>query len=116
MVKLKDYAGAAQAYDQAFAIYQTLPEDTRPFRMVWYQTGPYYAYYYTSRFQDVINLADKTLSIANHLGLEESNYWRAMGNSAIGKNKEAIADLKLTLQIHPGFEPSVQLLQQLGAN
>ncbi|MEI8132778.1 MAG: C39 family peptidase [Leptolinea sp.] len=114
MVKLKDFTGAAQAYDQSFAIYQTLPEDTRPFRMVWYQTGPYYAYYYTSRFQDLINLADKTLSIANHLGLEESNYWRAMGYAATGKNAEAIADLNTSLKIHPGFEPSVQLLQQLG--
>jgi len=116
MVKLKDFNGAAEAFDQAFAIYQTLPEDTRPFRMVWYQTGPYQAYYYTNRFQDVINLADVSLSVANHPGLEESNYWRAMGYSAIGKNKEAIADLQLSLKIHPGFEPSVQLLQQLGGN
>ncbi len=63
MVKLQDYAGAGQAFDQAFAIYQTLPEDTRPFRMVWYQTGPYQAYYYTNRYQDVVNLADFTLGI-----------------------------------------------------
>jgi tetratricopeptide (TPR) repeat protein len=116
MVKLQDYTGAGEAYDQAFAIYQTLPEDTRPFRMVWYQTGPYQAYYYTNRFQDVINLADVALSVANHPGLEESNYWRAMGYSAIGKKTEALADLNLTLKIHPGFEPSVQLLQQLGNN
>jgi hypothetical protein len=116
MVKLQDYAGAAQAYDQAFAIYQTLPEDTRPFRMLWYQTGPYQAYYYTNRYQDVISLADLTLSLANHPGLEESNYWRAMAYVAVGKKPDAITDLNLTLKIHPGFEPSVQLLQQLGSN
>jgi tetratricopeptide (TPR) repeat protein len=116
MVKLQDYAGAAQSYDQAFAIYQTLPEDTRPFRMLWYQTGPYSAYYYSNRFQDVINLADISLSVANHLGLEESNYWRAMGYAAIGKKAEAIADLQTSLKIHPGFAPSVQLQQQMGVN
>jgi len=116
MVKLQDYSGAAQAYDQAFALYQTLPEDTRPFRMVWYQTGPYQAYYYTGRYQDVVNLADLTLSLANHPGLEESNYWRAMGLVAVGKRDEAITDLRLTLKIHPNFEPSLQELQQLGVN
>jgi tetratricopeptide (TPR) repeat protein len=116
MVKLQDYAGAAQAYDQAFTIYQTLPEDTRPYRMVWYQTGPYQAYYFTGRYQDLVNLADFTLGLARHPGLEESNYWRAMGYVAIGKRNEAIADLHLTLQIHPNFDPSVQELKVLGVN
>lgn len=116
MVKLQDYAGAGQAYDQAFAIYQTLPEDTRPFRMVWYQTGPYQAYFYTGRYQDLVNLADFTLGLTNHLGLEESNYWRAMGYAAIGKRAEAIADLQTSLKIHPNFEPSVTELQKLGVN
>ncbi len=116
MVKLQDYAGAAQAYDQAFTIYQTLPENTRPFRMIWYQTGPYSAYFYTGRYQDLVNLADFTLGLTNHLGLEESNYWRAMGYAAIGKRAEAIADLQTSLQIHPNFEPSILELQKLGVN
>ncbi len=116
MVKLQDYAGAAQSYDEAFAIYETLPEDTRPFRMVWYQTGPYMAYYYAGRYQDVVNLADFTLGLTNHLGLEESNYWRAMGNAAIGNREAAIDDLRTTLKIHPDFEPSLLKLQEMGAN
>jgi tetratricopeptide (TPR) repeat protein len=116
MIKLQDYAGAAQAYDQAFGLYQTLPEDTRPYRMVWYQTGPYQAYYYTGRYQDLVNLADFTLGLARHPGLEESNYWRAMGYAAIGKRDQAIADLRLTLQMHPNFDPSIQELKALGVN
>ncbi len=116
MVKLQDYAGAAQAYDQAFAIYKTLPEDTRPYRMVWYQTGPYQAYYYSGRYQDVVSLADLTLSLTSHLGLEESNYWRAMGYAAIGKRDLAIKDLRTSLDIHPNFEPSLLEMQALGAN
>ena len=43
-VKLQDYAGAAGAYDQAFTVYQNLPAEERPWRMMWYQTGPYFAY------------------------------------------------------------------------
>ena len=56
LVSLRDYEGAADAYDQAFALYDALPEDItlRPYRILWYQTGPYFAYYYTGRYTDVI--------------------------------------------------------------
>lgn len=74
------------------------------------------AYYYAGRYQDVVNLADFTLGLTNHLGLEESNYWRAMGNAAIGNREAAIADLRTTLKIHPDFEPSLLKLQEMGAN
>jgi len=49
LVSLRDFAGAAKAYDTAFALYDSLPEDMsiRPYRILWYQTGPYFAYYYT---------------------------------------------------------------------
>jgi len=61
LMQLQDYAGAAEAYDQAFALYPTIPEKERPWRIMWYQTGPYWAYYYTGRYQDVINLSTTTL-------------------------------------------------------
>ena len=44
LVALQDYNGAAGVYDQAFSLYPSLPEAKRPFRMMWYQTGPYFAY------------------------------------------------------------------------
>ena len=61
LVYLSDYAGAAVAYDTAFSLYSQIPEDLRPWRMMWYQTGPYFAYYYSARYSDVIDLADQTL-------------------------------------------------------
>jgi hypothetical protein len=44
-VDLFQYIDAANAYDQAFSIYNALGEDDvqRPYRMMWYQTGPYKA-------------------------------------------------------------------------
>ncbi len=57
-----DYGQSALAYDQAFGIYNTLPEKDRPYRIMFYQTGPYKAYFYTSRYQDVINRANATES------------------------------------------------------
>jgi tetratricopeptide (TPR) repeat protein len=63
-VALQEYADAATAYDQAFAIYNSIGEEDkqRPYRMMWYQTGPFWAYFYTGRYQDVVNLANVTLT------------------------------------------------------
>ena len=61
LVYLQDYATAAQAYDTAFALYANLPLEERPWRLLWYQDGPYAAYYHTGRYQDVINLAHTAL-------------------------------------------------------
>ena len=115
LMRLQDYAGAAQAFDQAFLLYPSLPEKGRPWRMMWYQTGPYWAYYYTGRYQDVINLATKTLDAMSQPALEESYYWRALARQAMGDSKGAIKDLRSSVEYHPGFEPSLIQLQQLGA-
>jgi hypothetical protein len=116
---LQDYAGAAKAYDEAFAIYNQLPQDksVRPYRILWYQTGPYFAYYYTGRYYDVISLADTAIDAAlDQPALEESYYWRAMAKAALGDTTGAINDFKTSLDpYHPGFEPSLYQLQLLGA-
>ena len=115
LVRLQDYAGAANAYDQAFALYPAIPEKERPWRMMWYQTGPYWAYYYTGRYQDVIELATKTLDSMSEPVLEETYYWRALARESLGDKKGTIKDLQSALKFHPGFEPAVTELEQLGA-
>lgn len=115
-VGLRQYADAAVAYDYAFQLYANLPDNSlRPFRMLWYQTGPYWAYYYTYRFQDVIALADTTLrDTISEPVLEESLYWRGMAKAAIGDIAGAEKDFRDSLKWHPGFIPSVQALINLG--
>ncbi|HEX6306243.1 MAG TPA: C39 family peptidase [Anaerolineales bacterium] len=116
LMSLQDYAGAAEAYDQAFAMYPSIPEVERPWRMMWYQTGPYFAYFYTGRYYDVIDLATRTLENMSTPALEESFYWRAMANAALGDTSGAIADYRSSLKLHPGFEPSLYQLEQLGVS
>jgi tetratricopeptide (TPR) repeat protein len=116
-VDLQEYFDAAQAYDQAFALYAALEADdeTRPYRMMWYQTGPYKAYYYTGRFLDVINLADTTLyDTISEPVLEESLYWRGMAELALGDTQAGVKDFRDSLKWHPGFAPSLFQLEQLG--
>ncbi len=114
MVQLQDYVGAATSYDQAFEIYPQLPEKDRPWRIMWYQTGPYYAYYYSGRYLDVINLTTQTIEKAAEPYLEENFYWRALAYVAVGNTSQAVEDLYESLEYHPNFAPSVQLLRQLG--
>ena len=114
LVSLQDFAGAASAYDEAFAIYPDIPEKKRPWRMMWYQTGPYWAYYYSGRYQDVIELAGTTLDAMSEPVLEESYYWRALSREALGDTQGAVKDLRSALKFHPGFEPALTRLEQLG--
>ena len=111
---LHDYQAAATAYDAAFANYPTIPEKERPWRMLWYQTGPYFAYYYTGRYQDVVDLAISTLTVMNESVLEESYYWRGMARLALGETDSAIADFRKAADVHPGFQPALDQLAALG--
>lgn len=116
-VALQQYVDAATAYDQAFAIYNSLGEDDiqRPYRMMWYQTGPYWAYYYSGRYLDVINLANVTLTeTISKPTIEESIYWRGRAKYMIGDTPGAIADYREALRLHPNWGPAIQGLQDLG--
>ncbi len=114
LVKLQDYSGAAAAYDMAFLIYPTIAEPSRPYRMLWYQTGPYYAYYFTARYQDVITLATTTLDAMSEPILEESYHWRAMAELQLGNNQAALKDFREAVSVHPRFMPSIAQLELLG--
>ncbi len=114
LVNLKDYTGAAAAYDQAYPLYPSIPEKKRPWRMLWYQTGPYFAYYYTNRYYDVINFSTTTIEFANEPAIEESYYWRGLAKLALGDRDGAVADFRESLKWHPGFAPTLAQLQRLG--
>jgi tetratricopeptide (TPR) repeat protein len=89
----------------------------RPYRILWYQTGPYFAYFYLGRYYDVLNLATTAINAAlDEPAIEESFYWRGMAKKALGDTSGAIADFKLALKYHPGFEPALYQLNQLGVN
>jgi tetratricopeptide (TPR) repeat protein len=113
--QLADYSGAAAAYDEYFRLVEATDPELRPWRMLWYQTGPYFAYYFTGRLAEAMNLATVTLVAANEPALEESWYWRARARADTGDTAGAIEDLRTSLAWHPGFAPSLALLQALGA-
>ena len=114
MVALQDYYGAADTFDRSFEVYDGLSEEMRPYRMLWYQTGPYFAYFNTGRYQDVIDLATFTLDNARLKILEESYIWRARAEAALGEMAAAKDDICKAIEYHPDYLPALQEIQNLG--
>ncbi len=116
-VALRQYFDAAAAYDKAFELYANwdTKEKDRPYRMMWYQTGPYFAYYYSARYADVINLANTTLNeTISTPTLEESLLWRGRAYYMAGQTQLAVEDYRAALKVHVNWAPAVQALQDLG--
>lgn len=120
LAEMRDYYGAALAYDQAYAVYRNLPESERPWRMTWYQTGPYFAYYYTGRYYDVLALANQTLDGQTLFGFdfqpafEETWVWRGRAKVMLGDTSGAIADFQEALKWHPEWWVAENELRALG--
>jgi tetratricopeptide (TPR) repeat protein len=116
-----DYGPAAAAYDQANAYFNNTlsvsDDKPLPYRIMWYETAPYYAYYYTGRYQDVINLAEANLKrIMATRSLEESWFWMARAEYALGNSDTAYADMRKALHYHPGFQPALDMFTLWGAS
>ena len=106
LVKMEHYMDAGEAFDQAYQIYGELVDDntTRPYRITWYQTWPYWAYYFSGRYQDVVNLANFTFETIDEPTLEESLYWRGLAHYALGNKAQAKQDLYQSVWLNPNFD------------
>ena len=101
------YAEAAEAFDQA----RTLG---LPWRMMFYQFGPYRAYFNTGRYQDVLDVADAALDARPDL--EENFYWRGWARYMQGDSAGAISDFREALKVNPNFDDARASLADLGAS
>jgi len=114
---LDQYQAAATAYDNAFFLYNKMEGEAslRPYRMMWYQSGPYWAYFFTQRYTDLINLANTTLNEwISQPTLEESLYWRGRAYLAEGQYQDAVADFRESVYLNENYAPGISILTQLG--
>ncbi len=104
LTHLGRHADAVAAYDQARVL-------GLPWRMLWYQFGPYRSYYAVGRYDDVITLANVTLGVVDNL--EESHYWRGMTYLAQENSGQARADFQAALKYNPHFTLAAEALESL---
>ena len=117
-----DYGPAGAAYDQTNAYFENqlkqIDKSTDvplPYRIMWYQTAPYKAYFFVGRYQDVVNLAQANLKrIMATRSLEESWYWLARAEYALGNSEAAYADMRQALYFHPNFQSALEMFALWG--
>jgi tetratricopeptide (TPR) repeat protein len=98
---LQQYTAAAAAFDRARVI-------DLPWRMMWYQFGPYVAYMQTGRYDEVIALANATLRLLDDL--EESHYYKGLALRALGKETEALREFTTALRYNRNYQAATQAL------
>ncbi len=100
---------AAVAYDQA-------RNYGLPWRMLWYQFGPFEAYYQVGRYDDMIALAQANLNDGGGQYVEETYYYGGLARAAKGERERALANLNAAIQFNPNFTPAVEARRQLLGN
>src|SRR5260221_3468959 len=91
-VLLHQYKDAVKAFEKAQSI------GGLPFRMLWYQFTPYEAYYNVGNYSQVLALVQATLSTTQYV--EETYYWKAMAEAALGQNASAKDDFNRVLKFN----------------
>jgi len=99
---LKRYPEAAAAFDRA----RTLG---LPWRMLWYQFGPYEAYLQVGRYDEVIALADALLKATDDL--EESHYYKGLALRALGRAADARREFEAALRWNSNYRDAQQALE-----
>ena len=103
----KAYEYAAAAYDQARNI-------GLPWRMLWYQFGPYEAYINVGRYQDVLDLARVLLAepgTSQHI--EETYYYAGMAREGLGERDRALNNYIEAIHQNPNFTPAIEARDRL---
>lgn len=101
------YQVAAQAFDEA----RTLG---LPPRMLWYQFRPYMAYLKVGRYQDVIDLANATLSNQGGRNVEETYWYKGHALAFLGDAEGATRAYQDALVVNVNFTPAQLSLDSLG--
>jgi hypothetical protein len=97
-VGLGQYNEAAVAFDQARTV-----GDGLPWRILWYQFGPYEAYLNTGRYDDVIALAQATLNDGGGQYVEETYYYAGLARDGMGETERALLNLDGAISFNPNF-------------
>lgn len=107
LVEMGSYEEAALAFDQATRV-------GIPRRMLWYQFGPFVAYYNVGRYNDVLVYAENNLTNGAEY-VEETYYWQGRALQALGRTQEARNAFRTALQRNRNYAAAQQALDALNS-
>lgn len=105
-VNLDMWDAAAQAYDQAINL-------GLPWRMMWYQFGPYDAYYNTGRYDDMISIARQNQNDGGGHFVEETWYYLGLAREGRGETALALENFNAAINFNPNFTPAIEARDRL---
>lgn len=106
LLRLGEYRRAEIAYDEAFRL-------GLPWRMLWYQFGPFEVYNEVGRYNDVIQLARRNLNDGGGHFVEETFYYAGIARERLGEIDRAIDNFRGAVNFNPNFTPAVERLEAL---
>jgi tetratricopeptide (TPR) repeat protein len=110
-VALEMYEEAVVAYDQARVVGGGLP-----WRMLWYQHGPYVAYNAVGRYQDTIELARTVLDGGGTAEyIEESYYYAGVAREGLGETERALSNYLQAININRNYTEAIEARDRLQA-
>jgi tetratricopeptide (TPR) repeat protein len=113
LTRLGDLTGNQLYFDNAAAAFDQARSIGLPWRMLWYQFEIYNAYLATERYEDVIALANITVSGAGDRIIEESFLYRGHAYRALGNLAQARLDYRQALSLNPNFAAAQTALDEL---
>lgn len=90
------YTEAALAYDQARSL-------GLPWRMFWYQFGPFEAYYQVGRYNDMLTMAQQNLNDGGGQFVEETFYYGGLARQGLGEYDRALSNFDQAIAFNPNF-------------
>lgn len=107
LLALERYEEAAIAYDRARQL-------DLPWRMLWYQFGPYEAYFEVGRYTDVIALVNANLNNGGAY-VEETYYWQGQVFAAQGNTTDALSSFNRAIQANPLYSAAQEAIALLSS-
>jgi len=111
-VLLADYD--TQAYQYAATAFDQARKIGLPWRMLWYQFGPYIAYNALGRYQDMLALAKIQLDEpGTSQYIEETYYYAGVAREGLGETERALVNYNTALELDENFTPAQEARDRL---
>jgi hypothetical protein len=113
LTRLGELTGEAEFYENGAAAFDQARILGIPPRIVWYQFRPYAAYMKVGRFQDMIELADATLSTQGGRNVEETYFYKGHALALQGDAQGAIEAYEQAIRLNENFYPAQWALDSI---
>ncbi|HET6444257.1 MAG TPA: C39 family peptidase [candidate division Zixibacteria bacterium] len=113
LTRLGEMTGEAEFYENSAAAFDQARILGIPPRIVWYQFGVYTAYMKVGRYQDMLDLADSTLTTQGGRNVEETYLYKGHALALQGDALGAIEAYEQAIRLNENFYPAQWALDSI---